>query len=160
MKTGKPTRLSEKLDTVRAEHVASISSQLKSFRIDLKNIVGAAQHTIASDTRRFQTEVRDAAEIDPPLADNLALADRRDGADGDRLDDVVQPKQTRAVVGESGAGARWHCLPSLQPSLTVVWTGMFAGAILGISALGFLGLGVQPPRPEWGTMLLDASIHM
>ena len=38
------------------EHVASISSQLKNFRIDLKNIVGAAQHTIASDTRRFQTE--------------------------------------------------------------------------------------------------------
>ena len=60
MKTGKPTRLSEKLnaelDTIRAEHVASISSQLKSFRIDLKNIVGAAQHTIASDTRRFHTE--------------------------------------------------------------------------------------------------------
>ncbi|WP_241962912.1 hypothetical protein [Thalassorhabdomicrobium marinisediminis] len=60
MKTGKPTRLSEKLnaelDGIRQEHVASISSQLKSFRIDLKNIVGAAQHTIASDTRRFQTE--------------------------------------------------------------------------------------------------------
>lgn len=60
MKTGKPTRLSEKLnaelDTIRAEHVASISSQLKTFRIDLKNIVGAAQHIIASDTRRFQTE--------------------------------------------------------------------------------------------------------
>ena len=60
MKTGKPPRLSEKLnaelDTIRAEHVASISSQLKSFRIDLKNIVGAAQHTIVSDTRRFQTE--------------------------------------------------------------------------------------------------------
>ncbi|WP_085864498.1 relaxase family protein [Pseudooctadecabacter jejudonensis] len=31
--------------------------------------------------------VRDAAELDPPLADDLALADRRDGADGDRLDD-------------------------------------------------------------------------
>ena len=60
MKTGKPTRLSEKLnaelDEIRAEHVASISSLLKSFRIDLKNIVGAAQHTIASDTHRFQTE--------------------------------------------------------------------------------------------------------
>lgn len=60
MKTGKRTRLSEKLnaelDTIRAEHFASISSQLKSFRIDFKNIVGAAQHTIASDTRRYQTE--------------------------------------------------------------------------------------------------------
>ncbi len=56
--------------------------------------------------------------------------------------------------------ARWHYLPSLLPSLIVVWTGMFARAILGISALGFLGFGVQPPTPEWGTMLLDARIHM
>ena len=56
--------------------------------------------------------------------------------------------------------ARWHYLPSLLPSLTVVWTVMFARAILGISALGFLGFGVQPPLPEWGTMLLDARIHM
>ena len=60
MKTGNRVRLSEKLnaelDEIRQEHVASISSQLKSFRIDLKNTVGAAQHTIASDTRRFQTE--------------------------------------------------------------------------------------------------------
>jgi len=56
--------------------------------------------------------------------------------------------------------ARWHYLPSLLPSLTVVWTGMLARAILGISTLGFLGFGVQPPMPEWGTMLLDARIHM
>lgn len=56
--------------------------------------------------------------------------------------------------------ARWHYLPSLVPSLTVVWTGMFARAILGISALGFLGFGVQPPNPEWGSMLLDARVHM
>ena len=66
MKTGKPTRLSEKLnaelDEIRQEHVASISSQLKSFRIDLKNIVGAAQHTITSDTRRFQTETANLFE--------------------------------------------------------------------------------------------------
>lgn len=56
--------------------------------------------------------------------------------------------------------ARWHYLPSLLPSLTVVWTGMFARAIIGISTLGFLGFGVQPPTPEWGAMLLDARIHM
>lgn len=75
--------------------------------------------------------------------------------------------QTRGYVIQAGlvglspwAIARWHYLPSLLPSLTVVWTGMFARAILGISALGFLGFGVQPPMPEWGTMLLDARIHM
>ena len=56
--------------------------------------------------------------------------------------------------------ARWHYLPALLPSLVVVWTGMFARAILGISTLGFLGFGVQPPLPEWGSMLLDARAHM
>jgi peptide/nickel transport system permease protein len=70
---------------------------------------------------------------------------------------VVQAK----LAGLSSASiARWHYLPSLLPSLVVIWTGMFARAILGISALGFLGFGVQPPTPEWGTMLLDARIHM
>jgi len=70
---------------------------------------------------------------------------------------VVQAR----LAGLSPVGiARWHYLPSLTPSLVVVWTGMFARAILGISALGFLGFGVQPPTPEWGTMLLDARVHL
>ncbi|MEL6620575.1 MAG: ABC transporter permease [Pseudomonadota bacterium] len=68
--------------------------------------------------------------------------------------------QARLAGMHPMAIARWHYLPSLLPSLTVVWTGMFARAILGISALGFLGFGIQPPLPEWGTMLLDARIHM
>ncbi len=68
--------------------------------------------------------------------------------------------QARLAGASLPSIARWHYLPSLLPSLTVVWTGMFARAILGISALGFLGFGVQPPLPEWGTMLLDARIHM
>lgn len=70
---------------------------------------------------------------------------------------VVQAR----LAGLSGSSiAYWHYLPALTPSLTVVWTGMLARAILGISALGFLGFGVQPPTPEWGTMLLDARVHM
>lgn len=68
--------------------------------------------------------------------------------------------QARLAGLSPPAMARWHFLPALLPSLTVVWTGMFARAILGISALGFLGFGVQPPDPEWGTMLLDARVHM
>jgi len=68
--------------------------------------------------------------------------------------------QAQLAGVSSVAIAWWHYLPSLLPSLTVVWTGMFARAILGISALGFLGFGVQPPTPEWGTMLLDARIHI
>jgi peptide/nickel transport system permease protein len=75
--------------------------------------------------------------------------------------------QSRGYVVQarlSGLGitdmTRFHYLPALLPSLTVVWTGMFGRAILAISALGFLGFGVQPPTAEWGTMLLDARVHM
>lgn len=68
--------------------------------------------------------------------------------------------QARLAGLSPTAIARWHYLPALAPSLIVVWTGMFARAILGISALGFLGFGVQPPTPEWGTMLLDARVHI
>ncbi len=68
--------------------------------------------------------------------------------------------QARLAGLPGGSIARWHYLPSLIPSLAVVWTGMFARAILGISALGFLGFGVQPPTPEWGAMLLDARVHV
>ena len=31
----------------------------------------------------------------------------------------------------------------------------FSNAILDMAALGFLGMGAQPPTPEWGTMLSD-----
>jgi len=68
--------------------------------------------------------------------------------------------QARLAGLSPWAIARWHYLPSLVPSLTVVWTGMFARAIIGISTLSFLGFGVQPPTPEWGAMLLDARVHM
>ncbi len=36
----------------------------------------------------------------------------------------------------------------------------FSEAILNISALGFLGLGAQPPQSEWGTMLADAKDYI
>lgn len=68
--------------------------------------------------------------------------------------------QARLAGLPAAAIARWHYLPALLPSLIVVWTGMLARGILGISALGFLGFGVQPPTPEWGTMLLDARVHI
>jgi peptide/nickel transport system permease protein len=35
-----------------------------------------------------------------------------------------------------------------------------ATTILGIAALSFIGLGIQPPTPEWGSMLSDARDQM
>lgn len=53
-----------------------------------------------------------------------------------------------------------HVLPLILPALIVLWTGGWARSILAVSALGFLGFGVQPPAAEWGTMLLDARRHL
>ncbi|KAA3645855.1 MAG: ABC transporter permease [Chloroflexi bacterium] len=44
-------------------------------------------------------------------------------------------------------------LPNALPPLIVQSTLSIAGAILEAAALSFLGLGAQPPTPEWGTML-------
>jgi dipeptide transport system permease protein len=47
-------------------------------------------------------------------------------------------------------------LPNCLGPLIVQGTLAFANAILDAASLGFLGLGAQPPTPEWGTMLAGA----
>ena len=47
-------------------------------------------------------------------------------------------------------------LPNCLAPLIVQATLGFSTAILDLAALGFLGLGAQPPTPEWGTMLANA----
>jgi len=88
---------------------------------------------------------------------------------------VVLPHYVRitraAVLGElskeyvtasrvSGAGTLRlmvsTVLPNCLPPLIVQASLGFSTAILDAAALGFLGLGAQPPSPEWGTMLADA----
>lgn len=63
-----------------------------------------------------------------------------------------------------GAGTVWtvtrHVLPHLAPLLTAVAMVEVAGTILGESALSFLGIGVQPPNPSWGSMINSARSEM
>ena len=49
-----------------------------------------------------------------------------------------------------------HIFPNTLPPLIVQTTLAIAFAILETAALGFLGLGAQPPTPEWGAMLADS----
>ncbi|CAI9402791.1 Dipeptide transport system permease protein DppC [Pleomorphomonas sp. T1.2MG-36] len=60
----------------------------------------------------------------------------------------------------SGAGPIWlmfvTILPNCMAPLIVQAALSFSGAILDAAALGFLGMGAQPPTPEWGTMLAEA----
>jgi len=53
-----------------------------------------------------------------------------------------------------------HILPNISAPLIVQFTLVFSSAVLAASALSFLGLGVQPPTPEWGAMLSDARSVM
>ncbi len=49
-----------------------------------------------------------------------------------------------------------HIFPNSLPPLIVQTSLAISGAILEAAALGFLGLGAQPPTPEWGAMLADS----
>ena len=53
-----------------------------------------------------------------------------------------------------------HILPNVQASIVVLATLYLGRAILESAALGFLGMGVQPPNPEWGTMLSEGREFM
>lgn len=48
-----------------------------------------------------------------------------------------------------------HILPNIIAPIIVISAANFASAILVESGLSFLGLGVQPPVPSWGTMIKD-----
>ena len=53
-----------------------------------------------------------------------------------------------------------HIIPTTLPAVTVQATLGMGGAILAEAALSFLGLGVQPPTPSWGTMLNGGRAHL
>ncbi|BDG34546.1 nickel transporter permease [Saccharococcus caldoxylosilyticus] len=50
-----------------------------------------------------------------------------------------------------------HILPNSMAPIIVQGTLAIATAIIEAAALGFLGLGAQPPNPEWGKMLADSK---
>ncbi|KQC03769.1 MAG: hypothetical protein APR54_09140, partial [Candidatus Cloacimonas sp. SDB] len=53
-----------------------------------------------------------------------------------------------------------HIIPNSIAPVIVYGTLMLATAILDCAALGFLGLGAQPPTPEWGAMLSDSYSYI
>jgi dipeptide transport system permease protein len=73
---------------------------------------------------------------------------------GERTKDYVTASQV------SGAGTLRLMLSTVLPNcmapLIVQASLVFSNAVLDAAALGFLGIGAQPPQPEWGTMLADA----
>jgi peptide/nickel transport system permease protein len=79
---------------------------------------------------------------------------------------VLRAREFEYVQAARAVGARsprilWrHVIPSALPAVMVQATLGMAGAIIGEAALSFLGLGVQPPTPSWGTMLNGGRAHL
>ena len=76
---------------------------------------------------------------------------------------AVMAEKTRDYVVAAKVAGAGHLrlmfltiLPNCLAPLIVQATLSFSNAILEAAALGFLGLGAQPPTPEWGTMLAEA----
>ncbi|NRP17863.1 Dipeptide transport system permease protein DppC [Ensifer adhaerens] len=75
---------------------------------------------------------------------------------------VMSEKSRDYVIAAKVAGAGHGrlmfktILPNCMAPLIVQATLSFSSAILDAAALGFLGMGAQPPTPEWGTMLAEA----
>ena len=66
----------------------------------------------------------------------------------------------RACGASSARIVLRHILPTAIPAVVVQATLGMAGAIIAEAALSFLGLGVQPPTPSWGTMLDAGRAHL
>ncbi len=66
----------------------------------------------------------------------------------------------RALGARDGKIIFQHILPNIMSPIIVNTTIFVATAILSAAGLSFLGLGVQPPTPEWGAMLNDGRNYM
>ncbi|HMP39950.1 MAG TPA: ABC transporter permease, partial [Roseiflexaceae bacterium] len=53
-----------------------------------------------------------------------------------------------------------YILPNIVPPILVLATLGVAGAILTAAGLSFIGLGAQPPTPEWGAMLTQGRQYL
>jgi peptide/nickel transport system permease protein len=66
----------------------------------------------------------------------------------------------RALGGRDGGILVRDILPNVVAPLIVTATLGLGGAILSAAALSFLGLGSQPPQPEWGRMLSEGRDYL
>ncbi|MEO6984382.1 MAG: ABC transporter permease [Paralcaligenes sp.] len=73
-------------------------------------------------------------------------------------EDYVQ--STRSLGASNTRIVVRHILPNIMPALIVQATILIASAIIAEASLSFLGLGLQPPNPSWGSMLNTAKNFM
>ncbi len=141
----------------------------------LGSLIGAVAGYLGGKTDNIIMRVMDVILSFPPLVLAMAMA----AALGPNLNNaviavafVMIPKFARMVRGEalavkekqfiaaaraSGAGNLWiiihHILPNCFSSVIVLATLILGDTILVAASLSFIGLGAQPPTPEWGAMI-------
>jgi len=121
----------------------------------------AVRCLVVTDLSQHELRLRHAAVVEASrdiiytLDDRLVIQTWNHGAE------ALTGLSAAQAVGRSRRGiAVRHVLPNISGVLIVQATIQFAVAILAEAALGYLGLGVRPPQPSWGRMLLEAQRFM
>jgi len=77
--------------------------------------------------------------------------------------EIVERKYIEAsrALGVSHMGIIFrHVLPNVAPLLLVRYTGGLAEALLTCTIMGFFSIGINPPTPEWGALVFNASGYL
>lgn len=79
---------------------------------------------------------------------------------------VIAEKEREYITADIAMGRRRlpilfrAILPNIFSPLLVIATLSFAGAVLEAAGLSFIGLGAQPPTPEWGALLFEGKTYV
>jgi ABC-type dipeptide/oligopeptide/nickel transport system permease subunit len=79
---------------------------------------------------------------------------------------VLSEKEKEYVLADIALGRKQHkilfraILPNILSPIMVIGTLGFASAVLEAAGLSFIGLGAQPPMPEWGALLLEGRSNV
>jgi peptide/nickel transport system permease protein len=76
------------------------------------------------------------------------------------IKDIDYMQASKALGGNALTVIVKHVLPNVLAPIIVISSLSISGAILSGASLSFLGLGAQPPTPEWGLMLSDGRPYL
>lgn len=76
------------------------------------------------------------------------------------LKEHLHVKAARTLGASPSQLLRWHVVPHTLAQLNARVTLDIGYAVIALTGLSFLGLGAQPPSPEWGLMIADAKSYV